>query len=343
MFDPSVTASYKVGIFGLPTTAEEARLHLLPVPWDATTSYGGGTSMGPDAILKASPQIDLFDAETGRAYEAGYHLLPSSSDIMALNQRLRPLALTIRDELENHGTLSSSGEQHLAAVNAGCEEMVKWVYDQTKSALKAGKLVGLIGGDHSSPEGAIRAVSESLKGEFGVLHFDAHADLREQYQGFKHSHASIMHNVMNAKWKPRKLVQVGIRDFCVEEYDLIQSREDIHTFFDSAIKNELFAGTAWSLICRQVVEALPKNVYISFDIDGLSPEFCPSTGTPVPGGLSYDQAVYLIGAVVKSGRRIVGFDLNEVAPGETEWDGNVGARLLYKLCGWTVVSQKQGS
>lgn len=341
MFDPSVTASYKVGIFGLPTRAEEARLHLLPVPWDATTSYGGGTSLGPEAILKASPQIDLFDLETGKAYEAGYHMLPTNSDLMALNQRLRPLVLTIRDELENHGHLSTSGKQHLAAVNAGCEEMVNWVYKQAKDTLNQGKMLGLVGGDHSSPEGAIRALSESLNGDFGVLHFDAHADLRDKYQGFTHSHASIMNNVMNATWKPRKLVQVGIRDFSQEEYEMIQSREDIQTFFDSGLKAELFAGTAWSLICRQIISALPTQVYISFDIDGLSPVYCPSTGTPVPGGLSFDQATYLISALVKSGRRIVGFDLNEVTPGETEWDANVGARMLYKLCGWSIVSQKE--
>jgi agmatinase len=341
-FDPSVTASHKVGIFGLPATRNAARLILLPVPWEVTTSYGGGTSEGPEAILKASPQIDLFDLETGAAYEAGYHMLPVPEKLKALNGRLRPLALEVRSELEETGKLGAKGQKALAEVNSGCDEMVEWVFSHTRDLLKEGKLVGLIGGDHSSPEGAIRAVSESCNGEFGVLHIDAHADLREEYQGFKHSHASIMNNVMRAGWKPEMLVQVGIRDFCQEEYELIRGRKDIKTFFDIELKRELLAGTNWSALCRQIIDALPKQVYISFDIDGLSPEFCPHTGTPVPGGLSFDQALYLFSALVKSGRRIVGFDLNEVAPGSdgNEWDGNVGARLLFKLCGWTIVAQK---
>ncbi len=172
-----------------------------------------------------------------------------------------------------------------------------------------------------------------------MLHVDAHADLRVKYQGFERSHASIMNNVMNATWKPEKLVQVAIRDFSQEEFAMIRERKDISTFFDLYLKRDLFEGKSWSEICAKIVEVLPSHVYVSFDIDGLSPEYCPHTGTPVPGGLTFDQANYLLSAVVHSGRRIVGFDLNEVAPGEDEWDGNVGARLLYKMCGWSVMSQ----
>ncbi len=337
-FDPSVTASHKVGIFGLPTTAEKSLLHLLPVPWDVTTSYGGGASLGPQAILEASPQIDLFDLETGRAYEKGYHLLTEPSGLKETNERLRQLALKIRNELEESGELSEASRTAQKEINLACKEMITAVHRTAASTLRNGKIFGLIGGDHSTPQGAIQAISEKLNGDFGILHIDAHADLREAYQGFEHSHASIMYNVMTADWRPKHLVQVGIRDFCEEEYEMIQSRKDITTYFDLQLKSELLSGSAWSLICRKIIESLPKNVYISFDIDGLSPEFCPHTGTPVPGGLSYDQALYLIGSVIKSGRKLVGFDLNEVAPGSDEWDGNVGARLLYKLCGWTVLA-----
>jgi agmatinase len=94
----------------------------------------------------------------------------------------------------------------------------------------------------------------------------------------------------------------------------------------------------WKKITEEIIEHLPGEVYISFDIDGLDPVLCPSTGTPVPGGLSFNEALHIIKTIVTSGRRIIGFDLNEVAPGETEWDANVGARLLYKLCGWTLHS-----
>ena len=202
----------------------------------------------------------------------------------------------------------------------------------------------MLGGDHSSPEGNIRAVCEAHPGEIGVLHIDAHADLRVAYQGFERSHASIMYNVMSAKWKPKQLVQVAIRDFSAEEHALIESRPDIETFFDLNLKRELFQGKTWNDICARIASHLPKKIYVSFDIDGLSPEYCPHTGTPVPGGLTFDQANYLLAQLVANGKEIAGFDLNEVAPGGSEsdeWDGNVGARLLYKMCGWAVMSRPQ--
>src|SRR5690606_18866656 len=103
-------------------------------------------------------------------------------------------------------------------------------------------------------------------------------------------------------------------------------------------------GQSWNSLCQRILEPLPSAVYVSFDIDGLSPELCPGTGTPVPGGLSFEQACYLLVHIVRSGRRIIGFDLNEVSPGRdpnNEWNGNVGARLLFKLCGALVASQKR--
>lgn len=335
--DPSITASYKVGLFGIPTTANEAAVILIPVPWEVTTSYGGGTAGGPLAVLKASPQIDLFDLELGTNYQKGYHLLEIPSDLENLNRLMKPKALQVREALEERGKLSIEELKLVEEVNLACGKMTEWVYSQAKTYLAQDKVVAVLGGDHSSPEGLIRAVSEKHKGEIGVLHIDAHADLRDAYQGFKRSHASIMFNVMNSEWKPKNLVQVGIRDFSEEEYQLTQKRQDIDTFFDLNLQKSQMAGETWKSLCRQIIDKLPKKVYVSFDIDGLNPTFCPHTGTPVPGGLTFDQANYLIGQVVESGRQIVGFDLNEVAPGQDdEWDANVGARMLYKLCGWSI-------
>lgn len=339
-YDPSGTASYTAGLFGIPTKLETAKVVVIPVPWEVTTSYGSGTSHGPMTVLKASPQIDLFDLELKTSYEQGYHMLDVPTDLQKLNDDLKIKALRIREHLENHSELSPELQALLREVNAGCERMTNWVHEQSTQALKRGQVPAVLGGDHSSPEGNIRAVSEFTKGKFGVLHIDAHADLRVRYQGFERSHASIMHNVMTATWKPEKLVQVAIRDFSQEEYSLIRERHDIETFFDLYIKRDAFEGRSWAESCTNIVETLPRQVYVSFDVDGLSPEYCPHTGTPVPGGLTFDQANYLLSTLVRSGRRIVGFDLNEVAPGEAdEWDGNVGARLLYKLCGWAVMSQ----
>ncbi len=341
--DPSQTASYKLGIFGLPTERASSQLILLPVPWEVTTSYGNGTSRGPETILKASPQIDLFDLRWGKTYEKGYHMEPIPSHLLELNDQLKPLAQQLIEELEEEGQLSATGQATQTRINQGCEQMSQWVYEQSRSVLAEGKNLGLIGGDHSTPLGAIKAVSEKHQGDFGILHIDAHADLRCAYQGFHQSHASIMYNVMASEFKPKTLVQVGIRDFCEEEFLMQKNRKDITCFFDRKVKEELFSGTPWSMICRQVIEALPEKVYISFDIDGLSPVFCPNTGTPVPGGLDFDQAAYLLWTLHKAGRLIVGFDLNEVAPSAThpedEWDGNVGARMLYQLCGLSLSSQ----
>lgn len=333
-YDPS-------GLFGVETNYESARILVIPVPWEVTTSYGAGTSRGPESIWKASPQIDLFDLELGNAVESGYHLLPIPEDLLALNDRLKPIALDIRAQLENDPDLDPRTIPSLQEVNDGCRQMTEWVHRESQKALQLGKIPAVLGGDHSVPEGNIRAVSEAHDGQFGVLHLDAHADLRFQYQGFERSHASIMNNVIHAEWRPQKLVQVAIRDFCLEEYELIQKNEAIQTFFDLNLKRSLFEGEAWASICARIVADLPDKVYLSFDIDGLSPEYCPHTGTPVPGGLSFDQANYLMRVLVESGKKIVGFDLNEVAPGGSEsdeWDGNVGSRLLFKMCGWTVRS-----
>jgi len=138
-----------------------------------------------------------------------------------------------------------------------------------------------------------------------------------------------------------RLVQVGIRDLSEEEQDRIQSSGGrIVAFYDPELAEARFAGESWAAQCARIVAKLPKLVYVSFDIDGLDPALCPHTGTKVPGGLSFQMATSLIAAVVKSGRRLVGFDLTEVAPAPdgSEWDENVGARILYKLIGWSLAS-----
>ena len=222
-----------------------------------------------------------------------------------------------------------------ARVNSGSEEMNQKVYEQTTEWLNRGKLVGLVGGDHSTPLGFIKALGERYE-EFGVLHIDAHADLREAYEGFTYSHASIMYNVLNEVESVKKIVQVGVRDYCDDEVALVAGSEGrVVQFDDWRLAAERFEGTTWAEQCRKIVELLPEKVYVSFDIDGLSAELCPGTGTPVAGGLSFHQAVYLLDSVLRSGRRIIGFDLVEVAPkgNDDEWDANVGARMLYKLCG----------
>ncbi|HVV86032.1 MAG TPA: agmatinase family protein [Kofleriaceae bacterium] len=338
-FDPDAAALPDGGIYGLPFTPEESRVVLVPVPWDATTSYRRGTADGPAAIRAASGQIDLLDVETGTPYRAGIAMLDESPELLAWNLEGRALAdPVIAAAGRTHG--DPALEQAVADVNALSARVDAWVARETERWLAAGKLVGIVGGDHSVPFGAIAAVARRHPG-LGVLHVDAHADLRDAYEGFTGSHASIMHNVVHRIPEVARLVQVGIRDLCEAEDELVRRSDGrIVAHFEAEVRAELLAGGTWAARVASIVSALPADVYLSFDIDGLDPTLCPHTGTPVPGGLSFAEATYLIGAVARSGRRIVGFDLTEVAPGPDgdEWDANVGMRLLYKMIGWALVS-----
>jgi agmatinase len=331
-FDPNSQAGQNSGIFGLPFGAEESAIHLIPVPWEPTVSYGGGTSKGPELILNASRQIDLFDLEVKKAYEVGYFMEPISREILKLNEKAKLAAQKVINGDHNPALFKT--------VNEAGYQLNQWLYEKTKKLIAQNKIVGVIGGDHSSPLGSIQAIHEKYEGEFGVLHVDAHADLRVAYEGFTYSHASIMYNLMTSQHPPNRLVQVGIRDFSEDEYLYIKKNKLIHTYFDLQLKNRLVEGETWKNLCIEIVSHLPDKVYVSFDIDGLDPTLCPNTGTPVPGGLSFPQALSLIRAIADSQRKIVGFDLNEVSGGDDsdEWNGNVGARLLYKLCGWAAIS-----
>lgn len=336
-FDPNAAASADSGIYGLPHTPDEAAVVILPVPFEATTSYGGGTVDGPHAVLEASKQVDLFDIETGRPYERGIAMLDEPANIRKLNEEAKELARPIiaAGGVGDDPVLKAAVER----VNAISAEVNAWVYQRSKAWLESGKKVGALGGDHSISYGIIQAHAEKYPG-MGILHLDAHADLRDAYEGFTYSHASIFHNVMTRLPQVAKLVQVGIRDLGDAEHEMIRSSNGrIVTHFDAQLSERKFNGDSWGKILADIVKDLPKQVYLSFDIDGLDPTLCPHTGTPVPGGLSFQEAAALIAAVVKSGRQIVGFDLTEVAPSpdhSNEWDGNVGARLLYKMIGWSL-------
>ncbi len=338
-FDPNDLGINNGCYFGLPFTPEEARLVLLPVPWDVTVSYGGGTASAPGAILDASMQVDLYDVHHPDGWMSGIGTLEMDDTLQTRSALLRREALHVISYLEGGGTPESGVTQRrLRRINEASAKLNDYVYGEAKRWLDTGKKVGIVGGDHSVPLGLIRAVSERHPG-FGVLHIDAHADLRQAYEGFIYSHASIMYNALHEVPAIGALVQVGIRDFCNEELDLARADSRVVQFPDYELAAAQFKGQPWSTVCSQIVAALPPQVYVSFDIDGLSPDNCPHTGTPVPGGLSFREAVYLLAAVVDSGREIVGFDLCEVSPSqEGEWDANVGARVLYKLCNLTLKS-----
>lgn len=348
-FDAGAAADPDSGLFGLSVPPEAAQVHVLGVPFDATTSYRPGTARGPKAVLRASHQVDLYDRYFGRPYEAGIALLPEAPIFGELQARAFPRARPVIDaggRIEGNKELAAD----LAAVNRAGEELNQAVREAVESSLQQGALPVVLGGDHSVPFGAMEALAQRHPG-LGILHFDAHADLRDAYEGFTWSHASILRNAMDRIDGIGRLVQVGLRDISEEEVEFQRASEGrIVALWDDEWAEAGLEGRRGALI-RRTIAHLPKDVYISFDVDGLDPVLCPNTGTPVPGGLSWHDAMAFLVELTKSGRRVVGLDLVEVSPGEPgegpdglgehdSWDANVGARLLYRLIGCALATRK---
>lgn len=328
-FDPSAAAASDSGIFGLPHLRDEARIVILPVPFEATTSYGGGTSKGPKAILKASRQVDLLDHRFGNVHEQGIFMLPMPRGISDLSRDMRELA----EPIIERGGAGPKDAKALARIDKAGERVRSLTRAFAEEVLAEGKVPVVLGGDHSTPLGQIEAVAGARPG-VGVLQIDAHMDLRDAFEGFRYSHASIMRNVLELAPGVSRLVQVGIRDFCAEERDYAAAQgERVRVFYDDDLAEAQFSGESWSRTVARILEPLPREVYVSVDIDGLDPSLCPGTGTPVPGGLSFRAFSALLAGLKASGRTILGFDLVEVSPGKGDWDANVGARVLYRLCG----------
>src|SRR5262245_1933713 len=341
-FDPNAAAGPESGLFGLPDDPHGAAVHVVGVPFDATTSFRKGTARGPEAIRAASRQVDLYDHWNGRPYEGGIWMAPPDPRVVAWNEE----ASRVAEPVIAAGGVDSDPRlaKACARVDAIQVELNRWVEERANEILYRGKLCALVGGDHSTPFGAIQAHATRHPG-LGLLHFDAHADLRPAYEGFAWSHASILRNVAERIDGVARIVQVGIRDFSEEERDFIaDSRGRICTLFDLDWADAKHSGHNLKALVRRTLEPLPELVYVTFDVDGLEPALCPSTGTPVPGGLDWNEALLWLDELVRSGRRIVGLDLNEVAPapgsaGGDGWDENVGARLLYKLIGFALRSR----
>jgi agmatinase len=326
-FDPDAPADDDGGLFGLPHTPDDAAVVVLPVPFEPTASSGHGTADAPPAVLEASYQVDLSDPETGDPWRQGIAMAPEADWLRPLNEHCLKLAARARE-----GDAAA-----LAEVNEASERVARHVEAFTAAQLDAGRIPAVLGGDHSVPLGAFRAAAARHPG-LGILHVDAHADLRDAYEGFVQSHASIFFNALQLPGVDR-LVQVGLRDLGVSERRLADADERVHWFTDAQLSAHEQAGRPYLELAQRIVARLPDTVWVSFDIDGLDPALCPGTGTPVPGGLSWREAMGLLAALGRSGKRIVGFDLCEVGP--SPWDANVGARLLYKLCGWSLASQRE--
>jgi agmatinase len=340
-FDPNSVGNPNNNIFGLPFTEEESSLILLPVPWEVTVSYTAGTARAAEHIAKASLQVDIIDPDIKDGWKQGFFMRDFDKKVLMKSDYLRKEAELFINYISQGEVIEENKfmEKILKEVNEGSEFLNKWVYEKTKEILDQGKLVGIIGGDHSTPLGFMKAIAEK-HGDFGILQIDAHCDLRIAYENFTYSHASIMYNALEEIPSVTRLVQVGIRDYSPMEDDYIRnSGSRVVTFFDQSIKERMYEGASWKQIVDDIIKNLPQKVYVSFDIDGLDPKLCPHTGTPVQGGFETTQIFYLIKNVIQSGRQLVGFDLCEVGISPNEWDENVGARVLFKLCNLMVAEK----
>jgi agmatinase len=339
-FDPNDAGNPNNNIFGLPFSEDDARLVIIPIPWEVTVSFGAGTARSAEQIMRASLQVDLFDPEVVDGWKQGFFMKETDRKVLLKSDYLRKEAELYIDYISK-GDIVANNQfmcKTLKEVNEGGYFLNNWVYHQTRELLEKGKLVALLGGDHSTPLGFMKAIGEK-HGEFGIIQIDAHCDLREGYEGFVYSHASIMYNALKEVPQLQKLVQVGIRDYSEGEHEFIKQNSDkVKTYFDSDIRERQYEGQNFSQVVNEIVSQLPQKVYISFDIDGLDPKLCPNTGTPVQGGFETEQVFYIFKKIQQSGRQIIGFDLSEVSTSENYWDANVGARVLFKLCNLLVAS-----
>lgn len=333
-FDSNAASNPNNNVFGLPFTEDEARLVIQPVPWEVTVSNTAGTARAADHIFKASMQVDLFDPDTKDAWKQGLFMRPPDRKILLKSDYLRKEAELYIDYISKGELLEKNAFmcKSLKEINEGSVFLNNWVYEQTLALMQRKKLVALLGGDHSTALGFFKAIAQQ-HGDFGVLQIDAHCDLRESYEYFTYSHASVMYNALTEIPQLTRLVQVGVRDYCQEEWEYIcNSNYRVITYFDRDIKDRMYDGQHWKQVTDEIVSHLPDKVLLSFDIDGLDPKLCPNTGTPVMGGFEFEQIYYLLKKVVQSGRQLIGFDLVEIGVDEKEWDANVGSHILWKLC-----------
>jgi agmatinase len=274
------------------TDYSAARAVITPVPFDGTTCYRPGTREGPQAIISASRNLELYDAELRRSpYTVGIHTL-------------RPVEI----------------------INGDAEAMVNRIEQVTGHLLDAGKFVVTLGGDHLTSIGVIRAFAQRHAG-MSVLQLDAHADLRDEYEGARYSAATIMRRTLEVC--PRT-AQVGIRSLSEPEAQLVEERK-LPLWLASDIHAQNMRGRRdW---IEEVVGALSDEVYVTFDIDAFDPSLVPGTGTPEPGGLGWYDAIDLLSAVAQR-KRIIGCDVVELSPLlDDHVSPVVAAKLVYKLIG----------
>ncbi len=274
------------------SSLDNSKIVILSAPYEGSVSYGKGTRRGPKAIIDSSHYVEFYD-----------------------------------DEFDNELCFEKgiATVKELDFKNLRDKKAVDFLYEKVKAILEMKKFCVVLGGEHTVSAAPIKAHHEYFK-NLSVLHFDAHSDLRDSYQNNPYSHASVMARVCDFL-DPKKLVQVGIRAQCIEESKFIKSKK-VNTFYATGIKTGKY-GKAWQ---KEIAKKLTKNVYVSFDVDYFDPSIMPSTGTPEPNGFQWDETMQIFREMKKHGKKIVGFDVVELAPQKgLSHPDYLASKLTYKL------------
>ena len=263
---------------------EKSRVIILPVPYEATTTYGKGTKEGPRAIIDASRNMELYDEELDcEPYKVGIHTLKE-----------------FREGFDNP------------------QKMIKALADKAQGLFSSGKLVIALGGEHTITLGMVKGLRKKEK-DFSILILDAHADLRNSYEGTKYSHACVTRRLI----EENKIVQVGIRSLCQEEADFIK-KKNLRLFY----AKDIVGREEWM---KEAISRLSDKVYLSIDLDFLDPSIMPAVGTPEPGGLGWYETLKFLRLLTKD-KKILGIDIVELCPAPQDIPSSfTAAKLIYKL------------
>lgn len=274
------------------SSLENSKIVIVSAPYEHTVSYGGGTAAGPLAIIEASAYVEFYDDEHDKE-------LCNEFGVATLEP------IDFGDKVD--------------------QEALDLIENQVSELLAMDKFVVTLGGEHTISTAPIHAHFVKYP-EMSILHFDAHSDLRLEYEGSKYSHASFMARVIEF-FNPERITQVGIRAQCKEEAELIKEKK-VKTFYASAINRGLH-GSNWQ---KTIAESLGNEIYVSFDIDYFDPAIIPATGTPEPDGFLYNETLNIFREIRKMGKKIIGLDVVELAPMESLHHPNLTtARLIYKI------------
>lgn len=279
---------------------QDSQIAIISAPYEHTVSYGGGAAMGPQAIIDASAFVEFYDDEFDR--ELCFDVGVATLEPIDFEDKVNRDALNI-------------------------------IYNDVKEMLDIDKFVVTLGGEHTISTAPIEAHFEKFP-KMSILHFDAHSDLRDEYEDTPYSHACIMSRVIEF-FPPERVTQVGIRAQCIEESKLIKEKK-IKTFYASAIRRKLHSEN-WQ---KAIVDTLSDEIYITFDVDYFCPSIMPATGTPEPDGFLYSETLDIFREIIRQGKKIIGFDVVELAPmQDLPHPDLTSARLVYKLLNFAFASQ----